>query len=661
MKLSCLLALMAISFPFASAIAQRVALGEGLVHDSISQLEQRQKAIEAELMELALDSLNSGAGPIGYRSQTHESPDHREWVEVDLGSEGPIDTIVLVPAICRDTHLSFVSDAFPVSFRILAGTAEDRVGAVVAESSDTARLLPRIAPLVLSIPEIRASWVRVEATRLSPRAYDGKFIFQLSELLVFDGKKNRALRRPVSASSPTDQSETWSGVCLVDGILPYLMDAAQGEQSLAFLTSYDFQIAIGDHPSIEFDLGQETPVSGLRLHAVDQSDTVPQSLSGDYGLPYRFRLEGSQASDFSEARVLLEATLGSTYKIGPIMEWNFSEATCRFLRLTATEPYDPLDSETSGKQIGFAEIEILSKGLNVAMGKPVTTALKPGIERIVEALNDGRNLYGNILPIRTWLGELARRHDLEAERPLIAAELGRRYTRQKFIITGMLWVTTALTFGIGLIIFYFRISRIRQESRIRERIAANLHDELGANLHAIGLLGDLAKDAVDSREELIDTVERIRGLTERTGSAARNCANMLEAPGICEDLVVEMQRDSRRLLADLEHDLQIEGEPLLKRLSRRKRIDLLLFYKEALVNVIRHSGATGVETRLLARPNEIILTVTDNGCGFSSGPPPAALKRRAGLLGGLFHVEHPASGGTRVILRLKTRPFRMLK
>ena len=30
-----------------------------------------------------------------------------------------------------------------------------------------------------------------------------------------------------------------------------------------------------------------------------------------------------------------------------------------------------------------------------------------------------------------------------------------------------------------------------EENRIRERISANLHDELGANLHAIGLLGDL--------------------------------------------------------------------------------------------------------------------------------------------------------------------------
>ena len=32
------------------------------------------------------------------------------------------------------------------------------------------------------------SWIRIEATRLSPRGFDGRFIFQLSEVLVFNGQ-----------------------------------------------------------------------------------------------------------------------------------------------------------------------------------------------------------------------------------------------------------------------------------------------------------------------------------------------------------------------------------------------------------------------------------------------------------------------------------------
>ena len=187
-----------------------------------------------------------------------------------------------------------------------------------------------------------------------------------------------------------------------------------------------------------------------------------------------------------------------------------------------------------------------------------------------------------------------------------------------------------------------------------------MHDELGANLHAIGLLGDLAKDTVDSREELMDTLDRIRSLTESTGSAARNCAHMILAKGICEDLVAEMRRDSRRLLADLDCSITFEGEEILGRLPRRTRIDLYLFHKEALINIIRHSGATEATMQLVANPGETVLTLSDNGCGIASRPPPS-LKRRARLLGAVLSVGQPEAGGTRIVLKLKSRKFGILK
>jgi signal transduction histidine kinase len=275
-------------------------------------------------------------------------------------------------------------------------------------------------------------------------------------------------------------------------------------------------------------------------------------------------------------------------------------------------------------------------------------------------LTDGQNLYGRILPVRQWLGELARRHDLEAARPLVVAELSRKHSRTRTVLTWMFWLAALLAGAIAFILFYAHFRARRQEKNIRERIAANLHDELGANLHAIGLLGDLAKDAVDSREDLVDTLDRIRSLTERTGSAARNCAHMVLAQGVCEDLVEEMRRDCRRLLADLDHSIKFEGEEILHRLSRRKRIDLYLFHKEALINVIRHSGATEATTRLVARPDEIVLTISDNGCGIAGRPPPS-LKRRASLLGADLLVEPPEAGGTRIVLKLKSRKFGILK
>lgn len=633
------------------------AWGGELDRLSITSLQQRLAEIDSELAGLAHISLNSGVGPIGFRSRSHTEAEHLEWARVDLSREALIDEVVLVPALWRDLNAGFVSDAFPSSLRILAGTAEDPTGSVVAEFRDTAHLLPRIAPLVVPAGGIRASWVRIETDRLSRRAFDGRYIFHLAEMLVFAGQENLALQRPVSISQNDGESPAWNPAFLVDGILPYVMNSGRGNPSLAFISA----IGIGDRPVIEIDLQREQPVSGLRLHAVDQSDTVPQIYPGDYALPRRFRIEGANDAGFTAARLLMEASQTSIYELGPIMEWNFRANDCRYLRLIALEPYLSQESGRHGTRIGYAEIEVLADGRNVAFGQPASASFRPASsERRFESLTDGQNLYGRILPVRQWLGELARRHDLETARPLVVAELSAKHAHQRTVLTWMFRLAALLAGAIAFILLYNHFRARRQETHIRERIAANLHDELGANLHAIGLLGDLAKDALDSREDLVDALDRIRSLTERTGSAARNCAHMIVAKGICEDLVAEMRRDSRLLLADLKHSITFEGEEILRRLPRRKRIDLYLFHKEALINIIRHSGATEATTRLVARPGEILLTISDNGCGIADGPP-SSLKRRARLLGADLSVEPPEAGGTRIVLKLKSRKFGILK
>jgi signal transduction histidine kinase len=121
-----------------------------------------------------------------------------------------------------------------------------------------------------------------------------------------------------------------------------------------------------------------------------------------------------------------------------------------------------------------------------------------------------------------------------------------------------------------------------------------------------------------------------------------------------------MKRSSARIVADLEHDITFEGEAVLLTLNARKRIDLFLFYKECLINIIRHSGATKVSTNLKANNNEINLIITDNGHGLN-GEVPGSLKRRARLLGGSVTSEKSATGGTRITLNVKLKKFGVFK
>ena len=302
---------------------------------SLSQLEQRANSIDSELSQLARFSLRSGIGSIGYRSRLYKESEHREWVQVELGGEEPIDEIVIVPCVWRDHKSGFQADAFPLAFRILAGTKEDLQGTEVASFGPQDGLLPRIAPLVVPC-SITASWVRVEATALSPEGWGEGYSLDLAELLVFQGPQNIALHKTVHTSSGGKQEVgPRKSVFLVDGFMPYLMHAAQGEKSVAFVG----RSKLNEPQVLHLDLGSVIPLDRIHLHAVELSDTVPQTTQTGFGVPERLLIEGATRPDFSDAVRLVDYRKTSPIATGPIIIWNLPEARCRYLRLTAVEPH----------------------------------------------------------------------------------------------------------------------------------------------------------------------------------------------------------------------------------------------------------------------------------------------------------------------------------
>lgn len=634
-----------------------------LPHDfsgqSLGWLEHKLEEIDAELATLASYSIRSGTGAVGYRSAYHDDEQQLEWAEIDFQAAFTLDEIILVPVVCRDAKAGFQADGFPKSFRIIAGAADDPVGKTIAEYGDEQNFLPRIAPLVVPCGGITASWIRIESEHLSLRVFDERYVLQWSEIMAFSGSENVALHRPLHTRSNRRDGLAWDEAFLVDGFVPYLMDAASGEKSIAFISRFTTNI----HPTLTIDLGEPTTVSRLHLHAVDPSDILPQALPSDFAIPHRMRLTGANTPDFSDEAPVINLRLDSMYDMGPVMMWSFPETTNRFYRLHIDSPAEDQRYGPEAPRFGFAEIELMSNGKNHALGRTIIagTDLIDNPNRPLALLTDGRNMYGTILSSREWMRQLARRHDLEAQRPLVARELNARYEKQKANLQRLGWLSILLAAGIGCTMLVDRILRMRKIRQIEQRIAADLHDELGANLHTIGLLSDLAESAKHDPDELAMMHMRIRALTERSGIAVRSCTDMLNSEELYKGLVADMQRAAQRSLAKIDHELSIEGEELLEQLNRQNCVDLFLFYKETLVNISRHSGATKFSTVLKVRPKELDLTISDNGRGLEDlegGGIPSSLKRRAKLLGAKVVVDTPPAGGTSIHLKFRIRKRR---
>jgi len=502
------------------------------------ELEEISAGIDQRLESIAEYNLRSGMGAIGYRSKAHLDAKQTEWFEVELESEQSIDEIVLVPNVLRDAQSNFVGDGFPVKLRVVFGTGSGPTRTTVDQIEVTHQSPRQIAPLIIPMKKAKASWVRIEATELSKRSYDDSYIFQFAEILVFAGHRNLALRQPVKVSSdaPTG-SGAWGSSFAVDGFLPYLMNSATGQGALPFVSV----VGIGKQPTLTIDLEVEAPVSRINLHLVEQSDTVPQSFSGDFGFPRQLKIEGASREDFSDAKVLSVTAYENSYQFGPIVLLQFKPHSCRFIKVTAVEPYFfgyPGD-DVSETRIGFAEIEVFSEAENLALGKAVVANFRQGAS-LVSSITDGKNRYGPVIQIRDWMSELSERHSLETQRPLIAAELNKRYQKQRQNFKWLIGLATLL--GLSAIIVGLVGWQLRERAvqKTREQIAANLHDELGANIHAMGLVSDMARASSNDPERLDQLMLRMRELSERAGKAAAHCANMLESEGLFDDLITDI-------------------------------------------------------------------------------------------------------------------------
>lgn len=630
--------------------------GEEVQPTQVVSLESQLQDIDRRLKSLARFSLRNEVGAIGHRSVTHDRPQAREWAQVTLDRESTIDEIVLVPTLWRDTDQGFRADGFPVEFEVLAGTSEDEGGTSIRRFSASDALLPRMAPVIIPCQSLRAQWVRVEATVLSPRGFDGKYVFQLSEIMIFRDSENIALGQRVQTSS-----QGWvaggarSDRFLVDGDLPYLMNSGAGQQSLPF-------IGVGTAERVStltIDLQEEYPIDRIQLYGIDLSDTAPRSTAADFGVPRLLSVEGARQADFADACQLFQTASNTLFEVAPIKVHRFDAETCRYVRFRALQPYVVENAGKFNTRLGFAELEVFSEGRNVSAGRDVSAQhLQVSPKRPIASLTDQRNLYGALLPIREWLGQLAQRHDLETSRPLVIAELNTRFAQQQFLVMLLKWVAVVLILAVAVTFVVSDRMRRQKIADLRKRFAADLHDEIGANLHSIGLLSDLALQGDADPAELTSLHDRIRAIIGRSTASIRYWADLETNQQFCTDLVAEMRRATKRIVAHLSHDVAVHGEEHLARLNSQTNMDVLLFYKECLINVARHAEASGLQTTLHGTATQLRLSVIDNGLGLTESEEtglPSSLLRRAQLMGGVVTSTPPHGGGTGICLTLPLR------
>jgi PAS domain S-box-containing protein len=208
------------------------------------------------------------------------------------------------------------------------------------------------------------------------------------------------------------------------------------------------------------------------------------------------------------------------------------------------------------------------------------------------------------------------------------------------------------------------IQTAREEEKTR--IAREIHDDLGGTLTALKmetyrLAGKLSGNG--QTVPLLENVESMTQLIDHAVGVTRRVISDLH-PSILDDLglvaALEWQCGQFRKRTGIACEVIGAGEKDDERkLDKTSAINLFRIFQEALSNVARHSGATRVSAEFHQGDDEIILSISDNGCGLPEKHVIAqtsygmrGMRERVAQLGGQILFDTPHGGGLRVTVIL---------
>jgi signal transduction histidine kinase len=207
-----------------------------------------------------------------------------------------------------------------------------------------------------------------------------------------------------------------------------------------------------------------------------------------------------------------------------------------------------------------------------------------------------------------------------------------------------------------------RIVSTQEEER--RRISRELHDQLGQSLTALRLKLEGLRQETGARSKLRPRIKELTEIAQRLDADVDFLAwelrpSSLDDLGLIVALSTYAQEWSRHSGVEVNFHSAGLGDA---RLAPLVETSLYRIAQEALNNVSKHAGATGVAMLLERRNEHAVLIVEDDGRGFDlervkmsgtdRGLGLVGMRERAALVGGTVEIESKPGEGTTVFVRV---------
>jgi signal transduction histidine kinase len=177
----------------------------------------------------------------------------------------------------------------------------------------------------------------------------------------------------------------------------------------------------------------------------------------------------------------------------------------------------------------------------------------------------------------------------------------------------------------------------------RRRMERDLHDGAQQRLVSLGMQLRLAQRHLDAGT--VDIDDLLEGSVAELGTAVaelRQIAHGLRPSTLDDGLPAALSNLVRSLPMTV--DMDVDDRPL------PDVVATTAYYvvSEAITNAVKHAEATRIELRVVRRDGQLLVRVTDDGCGGARLGLSSGLADRVAALGGSLQVASPVGRGTEV-------------
>ncbi len=190
--------------------------------------------------------------------------------------------------------------------------------------------------------------------------------------------------------------------------------------------------------------------------------------------------------------------------------------------------------------------------------------------------------------------------------------------------------------------------RSEEQQKVRKKMARDFHDNLGNQLASISVYTNLValklKNKSKEINDLLGSIQKhsnslFSGTKDFIWSMDPESDDLSEIFTYIKDFGEELYENTKIEFFASAEDIEDKSIPLPSGWSRQ----LVLIFKEAMTNVLKHSEATEVYFRLYLIKNDFIMTLTDNGIGIEEtvkeGVGMRSMKTRAEQIGAIFEIK----------------------